>query len=79
MLVTLEGIIISVSPLQPLNALSPIAVTLEGINIEDRPLQHQKAFSKIQVTLEGMVEFLHPTMRVLDDFSIIALQLSRES
>ena len=31
------------------------------------------------VTLEGMVVFIQPLINVLDDVSIIALQLSRES
>ena len=31
------------------------------------------------VTLLGIIVLLHPTNNVFDDFSIIALQLSRES
>ncbi len=33
----------------------------------------------MEVTLLGMIVFLHPTIKVFDDFSIIALQLLRES
>jgi hypothetical protein len=33
----------------------------------------------MDVTLLGMVELQHPAIKVFDDLSIIALQLSRES
>jgi hypothetical protein len=39
MLVTLEGIVTLVSPLQPENAFSPMFVTLFGIVTLVRPLQ----------------------------------------
>ena len=39
MLVTLEGIVMLVNPLQPLNAEVPMLVTLEGIVMLVIPLQ----------------------------------------
>ena len=39
----------------------------------------EKAPFPIDVTLLGIVVFLHPIINVLDDVSIIALQLLRES
>ena len=41
MLVTLDGIVTDVNPLQPSNARSPMFVTLEGIVTEVKPLQQQ--------------------------------------
>ena len=39
MLVTDEGIVMEVKPLQPKNACSPMLVTDEGIVMEVKPLQ----------------------------------------
>ena len=39
MLVTLEGIVTDVNPLQPSNAHDPMPVTLDGIVTDDSPLQ----------------------------------------
>ena len=47
--------------------------------MEVRPLQDAKAQSPMLVTLLGIVVLLHPAINVLDDVSIIALQLLRES
>ena len=43
MLVTLEGMVTEVRPLQSQKALSPMLVTLEGMVTEVRPLHPQKA------------------------------------
>ena len=77
--VTLLGIVTEVRPLQREKAPSPIDVTLLGIVTEVRPLQPAKAPTPMLVTLLGIVVFLHPVINVLDDVSIIALQLLRES
>jgi hypothetical protein len=47
--------------------------------MEVRPLQPWKALLPMLFTVLGIVVFLHPTINVLDDDSIIALQLLRES
>ena len=47
--------------------------------MEVKPLQPEKALRPILVTLLGIVLFLHPDINVLDDVSMIALQLLRES
>ena len=54
-------------------------VTSLGIVTEDKPEQPENAPTPILVTLLGIVVFLHPAINVLDDVSIIASQLSRES
>ena len=54
-------------------------VTLLGMVMEVKPLQPEKAVFPMLVTLLGIVEFLHPAINVFDVFSIIALQLLRES
>ena len=51
MLVTLFGIVILVSLVQPLKADSPILVTLFGIVILVSPVQPENALSPIPVTL----------------------------
>ena len=79
MLVTLLGMVTEVRPEQPKKALDPMLVTLSGMVTEVRPEQPQKARSPMLVTLEGMVVFIHPVINVLEDVSIRALQLSRES
>ena len=68
-----------VRPLQPSKAHQPMLVTLSGMVIDVRPPQPEKAYAPIVVTLLGMVVFRQPTIRVLDDVSIIALQPLRES
>ena len=79
MLVTLLGIVMEIRPEQWEKTFSPIDVTLLGIVMEVRPEQWEKALFPIDVTLLGIVVFLHPAINVLDDVSIIALQLLRES
>ncbi len=53
MLVTLSGMVILVSPLQPENALSPMLVTLSGMVIPMSLLQPRNASSPMLVTLSG--------------------------
>ncbi|MDY6374461.1 MAG: hypothetical protein SPK61_02745 [Bacteroidales bacterium] len=77
--ITLLGISIEVSPLQPLKALSPIDVTLLGISIELNSVQSIKALFPIDVTLLGIFVFLQPETKTFVAVSIIALQLSLES
>ena len=50
MLVTLEGMLTEVNPLQPLNAYDPMLVTLEGMLMDVNPLQPENAFSPIVFT-----------------------------
>jgi hypothetical protein len=54
--VTLLGIVMLVSLLQPENAQSPILVTLLGIVTLVSPLQPENALSPILVTLLGIVK-----------------------
>ncbi len=54
-------------------------VTLLGMVMEVRLLQPSKAYLPMDVTLLGMTVFLQPAIRALDDVSMMALQLSRES
>ena len=54
-------------------------VTLLGIVIEVRPVQPLNAWFPTAVTLLGITVFLQPVIKVLEDVSIIALQLLRES
>ena len=56
-----------------------MVVTLFGMVMEFKPRQPLKAPLPIDVTLFGIIVFLHPAINVLDDVSIMALQLSRES
>ena len=79
MLVTLFGISIEVSPVQPEKASQPMLVTLFGISIEVSPVQPLKAYQPMLVTLFGITVFLHPRIKLLVDVLIMALQLSRES
>ena len=79
MLVTLLPMVTDVRPLQSLKACSPMLVTLLGMSMEVRLVQPQKALPPMLVTLVGMIVFLHPAISVLVDFSMIALQLFRES
>ena len=68
-----------VNPLQPEKTPGAIFVTELGIVTEVKPRQPEKADSPITVTEFGIIVFLHPAINVFVDFSIIALQLSRES
>ena len=77
--VTLLGMVMEVRPEQSQKASEPIVVTLLGMLMEVRPEQPWKALFPIDFTLLGMVVFLQPVINVLDDVSIMALQLSRES
>ena len=79
MLVTDEGMVMLVKPVQPLNARSPMLVTDEGMLMLVRPLQLLNAYFPMLVTDEGMVVVLQPATRVLLAVSIMALQLLRES
>ena len=54
-------------------------VTLLGIVTDVRPEQELKASLPMLVTLLGMVVDWNPAIRVLEAFSIMALQFSRES
>ena len=54
-------------------------VTPLGIAMLVRLLQPQKADSPMLVTLDGMIVFIHPTISVFVDVSIIALHSSRLS
>lgn len=74
-LVTLSGIITEARDVQPLNAEPPILVTPSGITTDSRDLQPIKAPAPIFLTLSGITVSLHPTIRVFEDVSIIALQL----
>ena len=76
-LVTVEGMVKEVKR-QPPKAPLPIVVTLEGIVIVviDKPT---KAYGPMDVTVLGMTVFVLPNTSVFVAFSMIALQLSRES
>ncbi len=50
MLVTLDGIVTEVSPLQPENAQLPMLVTLEGIVTDVSSLQQENAYPPMLVT-----------------------------
>ena len=65
--------------LQPWKALLPMLVTLLGMVTAVRLLQPLRALSPILVTSLGIMVFLHPVINLLDDVSIITLQLLRES
>ncbi len=78
MLDTLEGMIMELME-QPQNASWPMLVTLLGMEMEVRLEHPQKANPPMLVTVFGMVEFLQPAIRVLEDVSIMALQLFLES
>ena len=54
-------------------------VTELGIVTEVSPLQILNAPFPIEVTELGMMVFLHPAISVLEDVSMIALQLLRLS
>ena len=60
MLVTLDGIVTLVRPLQPSNALSPILVTPDRIVTLVKPLQPSNALPPMLVTLDGIVTLVRP-------------------
>ena len=60
MLVTLEGIVTAVRPVQLENAWLPMLVTLPGIVTAVRPVQLKKADWPMLVTLEGIVMAVRP-------------------
>jgi hypothetical protein len=73
------GMLILVKLLQLENAPFPMDVTLLGIVMSDNSFCDEKAFAPILVTLAGIIVFFVPVRSVLEDVSINALQLSRES
>ena len=79
MLVTDEGMVMLVKPVQFWNARSPMLVTDEGMVMLVKPVQPVNAWLPMLVTDEGMVVVLQPATRVLLAVSIMALQLLRES
>ena len=79
MLMTDEGMVMLVKPVQLLNAYFPMLVTDSGMVMLVKPLQPENASFPMLVTDEGMVVVLQPATRVLLAVAIIALQLSRES
>ena len=75
MLVTLSGIVMLVSPLQPEKAELPMLVTLSGIVTLVSPVQPEKASAPILVTLSGMATtedlplyFFKPPFTILKSF-----------
>ena len=79
MFVTLSGMWMEVRLEQPEKAHPPMVVTLFGISIEVNPLHPSNAQFPMPVTLEGILVFLHPTIKVFEAFSIMALQSLLES
>ncbi len=72
MLVTLSGIVMLVSPVQPENAESPMLVTLFGIVTFVSSGHPQKAESPMLVTLPsaGITLVLHPAIKVFVAVSV---------
>ena len=79
MLVTELPIVTEVKLEQLEKAYSSILVTEFGMVMEVKPEQPEKAYFPIFVTELGIMVFLHPAIKVLLLFSMIALLLSRES
>ena len=79
MVFTDDGRVIFFRPIQNANAASPIVLTDLGIVIFFIPQRPQNAQLPIFVTPVGITVVSQPTIRVLVAFSIIALQLLRES
>ncbi len=65
--------------LQPEKAPLPMDVTQAGMVTEIRPVQPEKAPLPMDSMLLGMIVFSHPKINVLEDVSMMALQLFRES
>ena len=78
-LVTEFGMITEIKPSQAQKAYSPMLVTEFGMVMEVKPEQPKKAPVPMLVTELGIMVFLHPAIKVLLLFSIMALQSSRES
>ena len=70
---------IFVNPVQRPKAQSPIVVMELGIKILASPAQARNAPNPMDVTELGMIVLLQPTINVLLNVSMMALQLSRES
>ena len=69
MLVTLDGIVTEVSPLQFTKASKPMLVTLDGIVTVVSPSQPVNAYSPMLVTLERIVTSpFTPAISVLPSF-----------
>ena len=79
MLVTELGMVTLVRLLQALNASFPMLVTELGMVTLVRLLQPENEYHPMLVTELGIIVVLQPAISVLVDFSMIALQLSRES
>ena len=79
MLVTEFGMVMEVKPEQSSKASISILVTEFGMVMEVKPVHLLKAQTPILVTELGIMVFLHPAIKVLLLFSIMALQSSRES
>ena len=77
--VTLFPIVTEVKEVHPEKAYAPIDVTLFGITIEVKDEQLKKADPPIEVTLSGIIVVAQPTINLLVEVSIIALQLFLES
>ena len=60
MLVTLDGIVTLVNPLQPENTLAPMSVTLEGIVTLGNSLQPENAESPMLITPSPIVTLVSP-------------------
>jgi hypothetical protein len=65
MLVTPEGIVMLVNPVQPEKVPSSMLVTPEGIVMLVNPVQPEKAYDPILVTLEGIVMLVFPPGQVI--------------
>ena len=79
MLVTDLPIVTEVKPEHSEKAYSPMLVTEFGMVMEVKPEQPKKAPVPMLVTELGIMVFLHPAIKVLLLFSIMALLSSRES
>ena len=75
--VTLFGIVIEVSPEQPVKASLPMEVTLFGIVIEVRPVQPVNAKSPIAVTPSGMFMEKHSVLSFMLYSNRILLKMTK--
>ena len=78
MLVTELGISMEVKPVCE-NPYMAMSVTEFGIIIDVKPEHSSNALYPICVTELGITVFMHPSIKVFEDVSIIALQPPRES
>lgn len=74
-----SGIVIDNRLEQPSKASDPIHATPSGISMVVRPKQPEKAYVHKLITSSGTTVLEHPRISELEEDSIIALQLSRES